>query len=132
GRGVRRSRLVVPGAGGRHRVGGAVAPRPRDPRGHPPDFGHGLRRASDAAGVRLRHPRPRVRPGRRLDGWSSRVRGPGVPQPVGAAHRARRRGRPLRRPRPVDHVHRHHLPRERHQRPAQPGVPLLHHPQRGV
>ena len=63
----------------------------RDRGEHPPHPRHRARRAADAARVRLRHPRLRLRPGRRHDRRPDRLRGPRLAAPLGAADRGRRR-----------------------------------------
>ena len=92
-------------------------------------LGTAPRRAADAAGVRLPDPRLRVRPGQRrpppgrsrttsasaLERWEPRI----DVDDVEVGFDARRPGMLY-----IDIT----LPRPRHQRPAQPGLPVLRHP----
>src|SRR5206468_177997 len=87
-------------------------------------------RAADAAGVRLpaarlhlprRYPRHRGRTDRRGTPFAAALGATG-------GHRTGRRDRRPDRPEPA--LHRHPLPQQGQQRPAQPGLPVLHDPGR--
>ena len=106
----------------------ALALERRRRRGDPPDRRHGPGRAADAARVRLRHPRLRLRVDRLLHARPDRLRDPRCARPLGAAHRPRRRRLRHLRGRARQARDRHHLLAARHQPRAQPRVSVLPHP----
>ncbi|CAA9375658.1 MAG: FIG01123682: hypothetical protein, partial [uncultured Nocardioidaceae bacterium] len=128
GPGIRRRRMGLPASDGPHRTCLAGS---RDARGrgeHPADPRHRSRGATDAPPVRLRRPRLRLRPRRCRHRRRHRVRGAHGARAVGAADRAQQRRGPVRRRRVRPAVRRHRVLGPRHQRPPEPGLPLLRDP----
>ena len=129
-RGVRRPRLVVPRARRRQRAHRALVGRARDRGEHPADPRDRAGRAADAAGVRLRactttssrrrmprRPAPSATPcASRCAFWEPRI-------DVDRRHRSR-----STTPTRACSADRHRLRDPRHERPAQPRLPVLRHP----
>ena len=100
---------------------------------HPAHPRHRLRRAADAPGVRLRHPRLRLRAGRRRDRRPDRLRGAGLAAPLGAAHRGPGRRRELRRGRATSRsTSTSATPIRASNDPPQPRLPVLRDPRGGL
>src|SRR4051794_40300274 len=119
---------LLPDAHGRDGTDRPGHPRARDRGEHPADPRHRTGGTAHAPGLRLRHPRLRVRARRRGDRRTDRLRGADGAGALGTACRRARGPGGLRPGRAGDPPHPDRLPHPGHERPAQPRLPLLRHP----